>query len=647
MDNKDDKDRTLEELSLPHQKSIVSQLVDIGSKHNQRKHTKYLSFVRCLTCLKPKGSRIYRTTIDAFCEQQYVAVSYTWKPSHYEDCECGRYWVEGWDDDQVKPSKVRNCVFDRVVAYMHYANVQFFWIDQHCIRQDTCDLPCTHDIQCAQKRDAIQAMDLVYQCSKHPLALLSRPLQTESDLHLLARILSGHLVHGNSEDQLSVATPVHKARRALWLLLEITQEPWWSRAWTFQENYRGGQRMRLLIPHNPSLEQQKLKHPVFGKIPGELCVSSHIFSTEATRLCMALRNVAEKLPPVETCWVDNMLRAAGRYKVMLPKSSAMTQAVIADIEARDLLLPWDRLAIVANCCQYSVRLDSEALNQQRESLSLSVLAMCLLNGEILDNNDDDLQPVALLTASDFLKERLFKAFAAPEDEDRRLTFYKGCRLTNVELTPDGILAKGHLWKLGRVIDTSMFRRKLPWIDNPRGRLSLNQRKRLLQLVFCLHNLNYPVLAGRIDKYLATDANAGDNYDSFSDMYLHRMASELAAAIRARRKLRLGSIWDPTGQPARYRAVFVWSSENKSADNANPAAFVFTSAWPRDRGSDSQDTNDIDRHVSFDVKLEGPRGTDRPPHLRICNWVFGMCFFEKCPRTEVVFPWPRALQAVRP
>ena len=84
----------------------------------------------------------------------------------------------------------------------------------------------------------------------------------------------------------------------------------------------------------------------------------------------------------------------------------------------------------------------------------------------------------------------------------------------MELTPDGILAKGHLWKLGRVIDTSMFGRKLPWIDNPRGRLPLNERKRLLQLIFCLNDLNYPILASQIDNYLAADANAGETYDSF-------------------------------------------------------------------------------------------------------------------------------------
>ncbi|KAL7947300.1 hypothetical protein V8C42DRAFT_317368 [Trichoderma barbatum] len=410
--------------------------------------------------------------------------------------------------------------------------------------------------------------------------------------------------------------------------------------------------MRLLIRHNPSLERQKLRHRIYGEIPGELCVPSVTFSTEATRLCLALRSSRVKLPPDDVCRIKDVLRAAGRYTVVLCESSTMTPTIVTDIEARGLSKPWDRLAILANCCQYPVRLDCEALKKQRRSLSLSVLAMCLLNGEILDNNDGNLEPVAPLTTSEFLKRKMFGAFNAPEDDTRPLTFNKGCRLTDVELTADGILTKGHLWKLSRVIDTSEFRKTLPWIVNPNGRLSLNQRKRLLQLVHCLNDLEHCPLADQIHKYLAKDAtfDAEENFASFTEMYLHRMAAELAAAIRARRKLRLGSIWDPTGRSVPYSAIFVWSDrgEDEDEDEANPPpAFVFTSAWYRDPGSETHEANDIDRHVSLEVDLEEPLGGTRVPHLRIRRWLLGMCFFEGRPRIEAVFPWPRELQAVKP
>ncbi|CCF43803.1 hypothetical protein CH063_13405 [Colletotrichum higginsianum] len=127
------------------------------------------------------------------------------------------------------------------------------------------------------------------------------------------------------------------------------------------------------------------------------------------------------------------------------------------------------------------------------------------------------------------------------------------------------------------------------------------------------------------------------------MYLHRMAVELAAAILARRKLRLGSIWNESGRRAPYRAVFVWPDQGD--DGPSPiAAFAFTSAWQGIAGSQTHEANDIDRHVSLGVE-KGTLGSGGVPQLRVRRWLLGMCFFEGCPWTEVAFPWPQALQAV--
>jgi hypothetical protein len=46
---------------------------------------------------------------------------------------------------------------------------------------------------------------------------------------------------------------------------------------------------------------------------------------------------------------------------------------------------WDIPAIAANCCGYVIRLNTKRLEQNGASLSLSILAQCLLNGEVLDN----------------------------------------------------------------------------------------------------------------------------------------------------------------------------------------------------------------------------------------------------------------------
>jgi hypothetical protein len=479
-------------------------------------------------------------------------------------------------------------------------------------------------------------MDLVYQLSKHPVALLGWPLKTGSELHLLERILSGDLISSDGE-RVTTPTAVRLARKALSLLGAITQDSWWRRAWTFQENYRGGTRMQLLIRHDQSLERQKRRYRLFGEIPGELCISSVTFSAQATRLCLALRRV-QGLSLLETQQIDAVLRAAGRYTLMLNSSSSMTPMVIADIESRGLLNPWDRLAIAANCCQYPVRLDIGNLSRQSHSPSLAMLAMCL-NGEILDNSNDDTPSVAGLTTSGFISRLMFRSFHAPEDDTRRLTFNKGCLLTDVRLTEGGIVTRGHLWRLGPVISTATFPQKLPRIRQPHGRLTLGERRCLLQLVLQLNDMGHEPLANQIDDYLDVDAHSGENYASFTDMYLHLMAVELAAAIFAGRKLRLGCIWDNSKRSAPYTGIFVWSGPNHP-----PSNFVFISARQGYRGSQAHDANDIDRHVSLLVdKAASERGS--MPQLRIRSWVLGMCFFDGCPRMEVLFPWPRVLQGL--
>ncbi|KAK8119654.1 uncharacterized protein PG998_004280 [Apiospora kogelbergensis] len=577
--NDDDKGQSLHELSLHHGASIVSQLVDIGSRHNQQPHEKFLPIIRRLQCLSPRGTKLFRGQINAFDKQEYIALSYTWKSSEHEDPKSGKYQVEGWDSQGLKSSAVRDCVFDRILSYMRYAQVQLLWIDAHCIRQDECDGDtCAHHSRCTEKRDALQAMDLVYQLSSHPVALLGRPMQETSELHLLKLIMTGKLVaksDNGSESPFWKPTELGEAIRALRLLHDITQDLWWRRAWTFQENYRGGRPMRLLIPYTSSLESPKR--------------------------CL---------------------------KGICP----MTPTVVTDIEERGLSNPWDRLAILANCCQYSTRLDVEALIQQNRSLSLSVLAMCLLNGEILDNSDDSQTSTVPLTVSHFLRRQLFKAFSAPEDYTRPLTFNKSCRLIDVELMTDGISTMGHIWKLSRVIDTSKFERELPPIRNPRGESILDERKCLQQLVHYLKKQRHRFLADQTDKYLADDAHkAGSKtYATFTEM----------SEAEAWQHLGFGGGYSP------YSAVFVWSDEDEGVQWP-PPAFVFTSAWSRVQGSEAHEPNDIDRHVSLEVDLEQPRLSTGVPHLRVRTWRLGMCFFKDCPCIEVVFPWPRALRDIKP
>jgi hypothetical protein len=264
-----------------------------------------------------------------------------------------------------------------------------------------------------------------------------------------------------------------------------------------QENYRAGVNMTLLVSHSPGLEHHKLRFDdLFAAgpypdarprhSPGELFINSVCFSEEATKLC----NDADDrfLDRAQKAKVTGILNAAGRYTHLVPKSASMTPSVVSDVLQRRLGHEWDRLAIIANCCQYSIRLDSGQLIREGVPLNLAVLCMCLVNGEILDNGDR-CPTIASAKQPDFVKfleQSLFNEFAPPSPR-YALTFNKSCRFDNPVLTLAGVATHGYLWRLIRKpIDTGSpgFKRNRFWIDERdiRPRIKLDDANALLLLV---------------------------------------------------------------------------------------------------------------------------------------------------------------------
>ncbi|KAK0615091.1 hypothetical protein B0T17DRAFT_510900 [Bombardia bombarda] len=443
----------------------------------------------------------------------------------------------------------------------------------------------------------------------------------------------------------------------------------------FDQNYRAGVRMSLLIKHAPSLEEQKQEYPtsVFGgfpekPIPGELCLSSTIFSARATGLCLAICQ-GQTVPSQDVReMADHVLDTAGRYIILLNKTR-------------------DRLAITANCCQYSTRLEVTRLAQQGLSLSLSTLAMSLLNGEILHNDRIGWEgDVSQLSVSHYIKQNFFRKFQSPVATPAHLTFNKGCRLLDVELTTTGVQTVGHLWKLGKTIDTS----KLPHdgysyenpVDNKKCQLETFHRRQLERLLKELRIQQYHPLAIQLEKYLQEDHKFSSslimlqqnsrNSRFFYEDYKLLMAIELADAVANGSKLRLGCLWHPQDDgkksPISSMSRASTSSINSSATSfTNTSAstyansqtsftsrmhnnenFVFTALRPRK--SDAG----IAHHVSLQVRLDGTlqeisdtADTVLVPRLRVQRWMLGMCFTTIRSPSRVVFPWPSDFEAIVP
>jgi hypothetical protein len=140
------------------------------------------------------------------------------------------------------------------------------------------------------------------------------------------------------------------------LLVQITDDQWWSRAWIFQEDYLARTRMWLLIRHTQGLDKShKLKH-----LSGKLVVKSEMFRKYTTLFCLALYQKTDQRHFVRnTC--QKILRRACKY-IFLNKYrggecdilGTVTVKVMKDLTERATLVPSDIFAITANVCGYDI-----------------------------------------------------------------------------------------------------------------------------------------------------------------------------------------------------------------------------------------------------------------------------------------------------
>ena len=240
----------------------------------------------------------------------------------------------------------------------------------------------------------------------------------------------------------------------------------------------------------------------------------------------------------------------------------------------------------------------------------------------------------------------------------------------------------------------------------RRRTEASAQKELIYLRQELERLGHFPLAREIRKYLRHHASTDGVPMGYVNWYMNLMASELVNAIASCRPLRLACLWDPYRRiTSPYSAVFIWDGdsgeqgfesdgeeededddddededeeeEEDEADetdaemtNSNGGSssrsdwdigngsrwepeFVFTDSRAEDPGSEAHDPNDLDQHVSLEVRVENLDEITElveqaeEPRLRVQRWLTGLCFFRRQPRIPAVFPWPSNLALITP
>ncbi|TGJ78382.1 hypothetical protein E0Z10_g10381 [Xylaria hypoxylon] len=215
----DDLGDSLSMIREHYQQPLVNSLLDIQKR--RMRYPKSAEFVQNLECLylstqnnisdstvrlaRAEGASqpitFMRRHINAFRQRQYVALSYTWNPPPYSKEKYGGYYVESREGGPLQ-SKVQDL------------------IDREYIVQEEGE----------KKEIAVQAMDLVYNRSKHPIGLLYHPTISMAELELLAGLMTMQFGKCGPEFKLPPGLSPESACRTLELLEAIVRDVWWTRA---------------------------------------------------------------------------------------------------------------------------------------------------------------------------------------------------------------------------------------------------------------------------------------------------------------------------------------------------------------------------------------------------------------------------------
>lgn len=475
----------------------------------------------------------------------------------------------------------------------------------------------------AGKRSALDSMHLVYSRSKHPVGLLTVFIQTQEEANVLQDLVDGRFsVQCDASDHPRLTFPKSsKIPAVVFNLLEnIYRDRWWTRAWIFQEEYLASTSMHILARCRPGIVLQRR----FGIVHGEICFEAARFRKEATLFLLAFKPGSA---PAVYRKCAKMLKRFGRYNVLYhfqhdARRKAMSPRIIADVQRRALKNDHDRLPIIANSCNYGIRLPPGGHAVVGYSFGLCLLALYLCNGELLRRARDIKKLPTEMDVCNYLQYISFNKFDPPL-EAKHLSYLKECRLHRVSLSRRGLLTNGFLWRIECIIDTHLWPVPPRWSRKPPGE-GLNDFQR-----DCLHQLlgnlraryrHWKIAAKALGGYLDTDAHIRDCLPP--KQHTDLMADVVVEAIR-------------TGLP-----IYVAHMDHSATASAffvglNDSSLGIFTSW---RAGVDDDGRHRETHVSVGVEVWEDRDG---PLLETAQWVNGLTIFSQREKVSVTFGWPHA------
>lgn len=532
---------------------------------------------------------------------------------------------------------------DRIIRVAQSHDITKIWIDTECIYQRDGD----EEIYPRDKERGVQVMDLVYADAKMSVGLLTTPLMHQDEVDILASLLSADVFVGDHTKSLMIKTHVDVSKVQM-LILRILSDPRWSRAWIFQEDHLASYEMSLLIPHSEHIDTTKIYD--FGTVSGELQVKVARFRKCATAFCLAQ-------PDTERWPSNEILRKAKRYKIYSTTSTnacpTTTLNVLTDLCSRSIEKEQDRIAILANSLRFSARLDtsntSPLIRMEKYSLSATLFALILLNGEILHSSDD----LLCHTVQSYIERNQY-TIRAPHgaQPQKEQYFVDHCRFRSPNITSHGIQTTGWLFVLlaghtSRISLDETLRAKLhqvrvddpqAQVRQPRSILDMLEQVIVDEIIAILNN-DWPQsrLVDLLRCNLDMDCDpppCGDEEPARSTRI--KMMAAVVQALFDGHDVRLARLHSaPVDSPP--SAMFISPQGWSTADPCLPL-YVFTS-WDNPRGKHRQE-----RLVSLEVAaydrerwVSNGRQLKEGCLLKSGSWVNGVWDARRKPMETYTFP----------
>lgn len=318
-------------------------------------------------------------------------------------------------------------------------------------------------------------------------------------------------------------------------------------------------------------------------------------------------------------------------------------------------MPSDILAITANCCRYTIRLDAKILNDTRESLSLAVLTMFMVNGEIVRHDVPDMIPGE--NVFECLKRVKLEVY--PPVQCAELIFIKHCRLPSITMGSHGSMVRGVLSRLDKKIRIYVPEEDLEFYwrtNNATEMKTLDEAERRLLRILA-HDLSRRsvdggmALPGLLRMFVDRWKDDGVAQYWSQQHIMTMMAKCVCRAMAKRRPLWMARVHEQ-GKWTPWLGIFVPDDVFDDSfgvdgygvvDRPNVISFAFTSVESNNEFTYRENTLDLARKnvnvTSLEVRM-GPKAKQLMPR----KWMNGLCFFNnKSHPGNYIIPWPKWMQ----